>query len=124
MENGKNLIKWIEEQEKNALAFGFYWETIDQLLEQITSECKEVKEAWEKNDKKHLQEEVGDLMQAAVSLAIFCQLDPEETLQNSILKFQSRYEKLIECVHKDGLPHLKGQPSSLLLHYWRKAKQS
>ena len=68
------LFKRIEEQELTAKQYGFYWERIDQLLDQIKSECEEVEESWKKNDRAHLQEEVGDLLNAAVSLAIFCNL--------------------------------------------------
>lgn len=54
-----------------AKEFGFYWENFSQLIEQIQSECVEIQEAWDKKDIDHLQEEVGDLIQAAISLSIF-----------------------------------------------------
>lgn len=40
-----SIFKKIEEQEKESKDFGFYWENIDQLLEQILSECAEIKDA-------------------------------------------------------------------------------
>lgn len=115
-------LKRIETQEHAAKRFGFYWEHLDQLIEQIQSECIEIKEAWDKNDLKHLQEEVGDLLHAALSLAIFCRLDPKETLLLSSDKFQKRYDKLVSLAQQDGLENLKGKSFDVLLDYWNRAK--
>ena len=124
MPKAKNdLLQKIIDQEKTAAEFGFYWESIEQLLEQIQSECVEVKEAWLKQDNIHLKEEVGDLMNAAVSLCIFLKLDPFETLHESVEKFQQRYDSLVKLVERDGLPHLKNKPLNILLDYWNKAKK-
>lgn len=118
-----DLFKQIEGQAITARQFGFYWEHIHQLIEQIQSECLEIQEAWQKNDRSHLQEEIGDLLQAAVSLAVFCQLDPHETLQKSAEKFQKRYDQLVALAQNDGHSHLHHQPFDVLMHYWKKAKK-
>jgi uncharacterized protein YabN with tetrapyrrole methylase and pyrophosphatase domain len=117
------LLKVVEEQEITAKKFGFYWERIEQLIEQIQSECVEVEKAWETNDRSHLAEEVGDLMQASVSLAIFCGLDPHETLRKSIEKFQKRYDKVVRLAARDGLDNLHDQSTEILMDYWNRAKQ-
>lgn len=117
------LLKRVEEQEMVARKFGFYWEHINQIIEQIQTECVEVQEAWQKNDRSHLQEEVGDLLQAAVSLVVFCDLDPHETLLKSIEKFQKRYDTVVELAHLDGYAHLQQQPFEVLLSYWKRAKK-
>lgn len=121
-DNSNSLFKRIEEQEMTAKYFGFYWERIDQLLDQIKSECEEVDESWKKNDRSHLQEEIGDLLQAAVSLAIFCNFDPGETLLKSVEKFQKRYDALVRLAKLDGHENLHQQPFEVLLHYWNQAK--
>lgn len=118
-----DLLKRVEEQELTCKDFGFYWETLDQLIDQITSECKEIKEAFEKGDEVHLQEEVGDLLQAAISLAVFCKLDPHQTLQNSIDKFQRRYEAVVAFAKQDGLSSLANRDFATLMHYWNLAKK-
>lgn len=119
----KCLLKRVEEQEIACRDFGFYWEHIDQLIEQIQNECLEVKDAWQKNDRTHLQEEIGDLIQAAISLAVFCDLDPHETLAKSIDKFQKRYDAVVEFAQKDGHQTLHHKPFDVLMHYWNLAKQ-
>jgi uncharacterized protein YabN with tetrapyrrole methylase and pyrophosphatase domain len=116
------LLKQTEELEISAKEFGFYWERIEQLIEQIQSECLEVKEAWENNDNAHLQEEIGDLIHATISLAVFCQFDPHETLANSLEKFQKRYNHVVHLAKEDGHSDLKQQPMDILMHYWNRAK--
>lgn len=117
-----DLLGKLVEQEKQALEFGFYWESLQQLVAQIVSECAEIEDAAVKSDKKHLQEEIGDLMSAAISLCIFFKMDPYETLKENIEKFQKRYDTLVSLVKQDGLNNLRGKPMSVLLSYWDKAK--
>ncbi len=116
------LLKRIETQEMAARKFGFYWERINQLLEQIQSECTEVQEAWEEGDHAHLQEEIGDLLHTTVCLAVFFDFDPHETLLKSIEKFQKRYNIVVELAQRDGYTHLQQQPFEVLLDYWKRAK--
>lgn len=118
-----DLFTKIEEQELQAKQFGFYWENIDQLLEQIQNECQEVKEAAENQDQHHLEEEIGDLLLAATSLAIFCKVNPSESLSKSVAKFQKRYDTLVALAQKDGLTHLHHQPFDVLMNYWQEAKK-
>lgn len=116
------LLKRVEKQEIEAQAFGFYWENFYQLIEQIRSECIEIQEAWEINDRRHLQEEIGDLIHAVVSLAAYCKLDPSETLKQSIEKFQRRYDTVVQMVQKEGHDNLHKQPFDVLMSYWKRAK--
>lgn len=118
-----NLFKRIEAQENAARQFGFYWSNIDELITQIQSECIEIQEAWQSGEKKHLEEEIGDLLLASISLAIFCDLDPQITLCKSTEKFQKRYNSLVELAHTDGYSELKQQSVEVLMSYWKRAKQ-
>jgi uncharacterized protein YabN with tetrapyrrole methylase and pyrophosphatase domain len=117
------MMKRVEELEKAARKFGFYWTHLSQLIEQVKSECQEIQEAAQNNDRTHLQEEVGDLIHAALSLAVFCDLDPTETLQIATDKFEKRYNKVVELAKQDGHDTLRNQPFHLLMHYWNLAKK-
>lgn len=119
----KCLLKQVETQELASKEFGFYWENPLQLIEQIMSECEEIKEALQHSPRSHLEEEIGDLMLASVSLAVFCQFDPHETLKKSISKFQKRFEHLKQLVLQDGKMTLENEPFEVLVHYWKKAKK-
>jgi len=116
------LLKQVEKQELVAKEFGFYWENFHQLIEQIQNECIEIQEAWNKENIPHLQEEVGDLMQAAISLAVFCKLDPCETLSKSIEKFQQRYDVVVQLANSEGYENLHKQSFEILMDYWKRAK--
>ena len=116
------LLKQVEKQELVAKEFGFYWENFHQLMEQIQNECMEIQEAWDKEDIDHLQEEIGDLIQAAISLAVFCKLDPRETLSKSIEKFQRRYDAVVQLARSEGHDNLLKQSFELLMDYWKRAK--
>lgn len=116
------LLKEVERQELNAKEFGFYWESLQQLIDQVKSECNEIQEAWDKNNSLHLQEEIGDLIQAAISLAVFCKLDPHETLQKSIEKFQHRYDTVVSLAQNEGYKNLHKQSFEKLMDLWNQAK--
>jgi uncharacterized protein YabN with tetrapyrrole methylase and pyrophosphatase domain len=116
------LLKKVEKQELIAKEFGFYWESFLQLIEQIQSECREVQEAWNKEDMVNLQEEIGDLMQAVISLSVFCKLDPCETLSKSIEKFQRRYNLVVHQAHNEGYENLHQQSFETLMNLWELAK--
>ena len=122
--NGDCLLKKVEKQEAEAQKFGFYWDNFLQLIEQIQSECAEIQEAWDKKQSAPLQEEIGDLIQAAISLAVFCKFDPYETLQKSIEKFQKRYDAVVRMALEDGRSNLHNQPIDVLMNYWNRAKKS
>jgi tetrapyrrole methylase family protein/MazG family protein len=123
LDKNQNVFKKIEEQEMVARQFGFYWETMEQLTEQIQSECLEIKEAMQKNDHSHLEEEIGDLLQAAISLAIFCEINPEKALLKSIEKFQKRYDRLVALARQDGRENLQNEKMEVLMSYWKRAKK-
>ncbi len=116
------LLKEVEKQEIVAKEFGFYWENFSQLIEQVQNECTEIQEAWDKKDTDHLQEEVGDLIQAAICLAVFCKLDPRETLLKSIEKFQRRYDVVVQLARSEGHENLHKQSFEILMDYWKRAK--
>lgn len=124
MSDKKCLFERVQEQEMAARDFGFYWDELHQLLEQIHSECGEIQEAWDHHDKVHLEEEVGDLLQAAISLAVFCKLDPYEALRKATDKFQKRYDQVVALAHQDGHSNLHQQPFEVLLKYWKAAKKN
>ncbi|MDP1879508.1 MAG: MazG nucleotide pyrophosphohydrolase domain-containing protein [Parachlamydiaceae bacterium] len=116
------LLKQVEQQELEAKEFGFYWENFQQLMDQINSECDEIQEAWVNENLLHLQEEIGDLIQAAISLAVFCKLDPHETLQKSIEKFQKRYDTVVLLAQNEGYKNLHKQSFDKLMDFWNQAK--
>ncbi|MBA3813660.1 MAG: nucleoside triphosphate hydrolase [Alphaproteobacteria bacterium] len=110
--------------ESQADEFGFMWHAPSQILDQIQSECEEIKQTLkQQGGRNHLQEEIGDLIHAAFSLCLFCEFDAEETMVKSIDKFEIRFNKLKRLVHESAQGSLKGQPVEVLMDFWNQAKQ-
>jgi uncharacterized protein YabN with tetrapyrrole methylase and pyrophosphatase domain len=105
-----------------AADFGFQWETAEQIIEQARSELHEIEEILHDSNRERLQEEIGDLMHAVFSLCVFCQFDPNETLRNSVEKFERRFNEVKLLALKQGLNTLQGQNFDTLMEFWEKAK--
>lgn len=116
-------LKKLIELENEASEFGFCWENETQILQQIQSECTEIKENLMDANHLKLKEEIGDLLHAAFSLCIFCQFDPEETLEKSIAKFERRLKLVKEIAKEKGLSNLKGFSFVELMRIWDEAKE-
>jgi len=93
------LLDKISALEEEASQFGFKWQSADQIMNQIHSECDEIKEHLDHDSSKAnqtaLQEEIGDLLHAVFSLCIFCKLSPRVTLGQSLTKFERRLRAVV-----------------------------
>ncbi len=85
---------------KNAVKKGFEWPNEESLWECFESEIKEFKEAVSKNDKTNEEEELGDLLFAAVNLARWNKIDAEQALLKANKKFMKRFRKMEELATK------------------------
>ena len=118
-----NSVKEITISEQEAIEFGFNWTHPDQIFDQIQSECQEIREVLDDSAKKdELENELGDLMHATISLCVFTGFDPETALQKTLLKFNKRFIEVVRLAKQDGHTNLKGQRSEILMSYWNKAK--
>ena len=117
-----NILNKLTELEDQAAQFGFKWETPEQIMAQIHSECSEIDVNLKDHDKEKLQEEIGDLLHAVFSLCVFCKFSPEETLQKSVKKFERRFRAVKEIAYKQGLNTLDGLEFDELMRLWDEAK--
>ena len=121
-----DYLKKVIELEDEAEQFGFRWETTDQIMEQIQSECIEINEhlnsELEPLNKIELQEEIGDLLHAVFSLCVFCKLNPPETLAKTLTKFERRLNAVKKITQDNGLTNLNGHSFDELMNIWKKAK--
>ncbi len=109
--------------EKKAKDFGFDWPHTHMILDQIISECAEIKESIDHNEgQNRLQEEIGDLLHAAVSLVVFNGFDVSDTLGRVNVKFESRINHMIALAKEQGLMSFHGQSFDWMLDLWAKAK--
>lgn len=121
-----NLLEKITALEQEADNFGFRWESADQIMAQIHSECLEINadlnDLAEGSDHGKLQEEIGDLLHAVFSLCVFCQFDPKETLEKALIKFDRRLNAVKKIAHAQGLATLQGYSFDELMEFWERAK--
>ncbi|NVJ46681.1 MAG: nucleoside triphosphate pyrophosphohydrolase [Cytophagia bacterium] len=119
------LVKAIRIQDK-ARGVGFDWEKKEQVWEKVEEEMQEFKEEFnaESNsiDKEKATLEFGDLLFSLVNYARFIDIDPEEALERTNLKFIKRFQYLESESKKDGKDI--GEMSLAEMDvYWEKAKQ-
>ncbi|MGL5741965.1 MAG: MazG nucleotide pyrophosphohydrolase domain-containing protein [Legionella sp.] len=120
-----SLLNKVELLEREAAEFGFQWETAAQIMKQISSECAEVAEHLQPENKGNrlaLQEEIGDLLHAVFSLCVYCQFSPKETLNQTLEKFDRRLQAVKTITQEKGLDNLQGQPLKELMAIWDQAK--
>lgn len=77
---------------KKAAKIGFDFQTSEELLEKLDEEVLEIKDAIQKGDITHIEEEIGDLLLQIVNLSRFFKLNAENALTKSVEKFINRFE--------------------------------
>lgn len=122
-----NLLDKVVTLENEAADFGFKWENTDQIMAQIQSECLEIKEHLDQGlnetNQGKAQEEIGDLLHAVFSLCVFCNLNPAETLSQTLNKFERRLNAVKIIAQERGATHLKGYSFDKLMELWDTAKE-
>ena len=89
-----------EKIQKKAAKVGFDWDSVDGAVDKLSEELDEVKEAIAGHGDP--AEELGDLLFAAVNVARFLKVDPEDTLQAACDKFAARFRRVEEAVTAQG----------------------
>jgi tetrapyrrole methylase family protein / MazG family protein len=79
---------------RKASRAGFDWDNAHGIFEKLREECAELRHASETKDAARVEEEMGDLLFAAVNLARFLQVDPEIALKNANAKFARRFREM------------------------------
>jgi len=88
---------------KKAARVGFDWPHVAPVFDKIQEEIEELREAAERGDPEHIQEELGDLLFAVSNLVRKYGFEPEETLRAANRKFVKRFRSM------EGLARDQGQ---------------
>lgn len=111
--------------EKDTRDFGFDWESSYQIIDQAEDECREIRRALELSEGgERIQEEIGDLIHAAISLCLYAGFDVEETLDKVNHKFGRRMDAVKILTEQNGLSNLKGQSWDFMMSLWQQAKKA
>jgi tetrapyrrole methylase family protein/MazG family protein len=112
------LLKADKVQRKVARV-GFDWKKRKDVLAKIEEELCELKRA---RQRRHVEEELGDLLFAVVNLARFEGLQAEDLLNRSVVKFTKRFRQVEHAVHKRGRK-LEDCTLAELDEFWNAAKR-
>jgi len=119
------LVKAMRIQEK-ARGAGFDWEHKEQVWEKVQEELAEFGEefnpvAGKEPDKKKAEGEFGDLLFSLINFSRFIDINAEEALEKTNLKFIRRFNYLEQEAAKDG-KQLKDMTLAEMDEYWNRAK--
>jgi len=87
---------------KKAARTGFDWDNAPSILDKLAEESVELRAALEGKDSAKVEEEVGDLLFAAVNVARFLHVDPEIALKNANAKFVRRFQEMERLAAASG----------------------
>ena len=90
--------------QKRAASKGMDWREIDPVIEKVHEELTEIDEARKHGESQtRLEEEIGDLLFAAVNLARKLKVDPEVALRRATHKFGSRFRAVEHLANQRGI---------------------
>lgn len=95
------LARAVKLQDK-ASKVGFDWNDARLVLAKIREECDEVEEALSRDDRRHVAEEIGDVLFAVANLARHVKADPDAALRATNQKFERRFGYIEEQIEKTG----------------------
>src|SRR5712664_1297124 len=108
---------------RKASRIGFDWEEAGGVFEKMREETEELKKALREQDQPKMEEELGDLLFAAVNLSRFLKIGPEIPLQKANAKFSRRFRSMEALARKNGR-QFKDLPREEMEAFWETAKKS
>lgn len=108
---------------RRAARIGFDWENVEGVLEKINEESAELRRALASRNPADAEEEMGDLLFAAVNVARFLQIDPEIALKKANAKFSARFRQM-EIMAADSGRALADVPREEMEELWNAAKRT
>jgi uncharacterized protein YabN with tetrapyrrole methylase and pyrophosphatase domain len=92
------------EIQREATDLGFNWPDISGVLAKAHEEIEEIQGAVAEGNQEQARRELGDLLFAAVNMALFLHADPAHELRRANDRFNDRFAMLQEEVNGRGKP--------------------
>jgi len=108
---------------RKASRIGFDWEDAGGVFEKLLEETEELKKASKEQDHLRMEEELGDLLFAAVNLSRFLKIDPEIALKKANTKFSRRFREMERLALKNGR-EFKDLPREEMEALWDATKKA
>jgi tetrapyrrole methylase family protein/MazG family protein len=106
---------------RKASRIGFDWEDAGGIFEKMGEETRELQSALKTKETVRVEEELGDLLFAAVNLARFLKVDPEIALKKANAKFARRF-RVMEKLSRESGREFKNLPREEMEALWNTAK--
>ncbi len=88
--------------QKQAARVGFDWDETAPVMGKVREELDEVSQAMESEDKQNIENEIGDLLFSITNLARHLDIEPDNALRKSNLKFKRRFAYIEQALAKSG----------------------
>jgi len=116
-------LRWSAKLQKRAAHHGFDWDEITPVFNKLQEEIAELKaEIDQENNHDRIADELGDILFACVNLSRHLDVNPEQALRDSNLKFIERF-KVMEQLLSDEDRLMDDCSVAELEAYWQKAKR-
>lgn len=102
---------------------GFEWPDVHAALDKVNEEARELRAAVASGDTEAIGDELGDLLFAAVKVARFAGIDPEQAAHAACEKFIRRFSAMETAAANDGTA-LEQCTLEQMLTLWQQAKQT
>ena len=102
---------------------GFEWPDVHAALDKVDEETRELCAAVASGDTEAIGDELGDLLFAAVKVARFAGIDPEQAAHAACEKFIRRFSAMETAAANDGTA-LEQCTLEQMLSLWQQAKQT
>jgi tetrapyrrole methylase family protein/MazG family protein len=87
---------------RKAARIGFDWEDAGGVIEKLAEETEELQNALNSEHEGRIEEELGDLLFAAINLSRFLKTDPEIALKKANAKFSRRFRAMEKAARASG----------------------
>ena len=104
-------------------AVGFDWPTPTDVVLKVEEEVRELREAVDSGDRRHANEEMGDLLFSIANLARKLGIEPESALREANEKFTRRFQALEQKFEEAQTP-LSNASLEEMEDVWRSIKKS
>lgn len=108
---------------RRASRIGFDWDSAEGVLDKLREESAELQHALQGESAAKIEEEMGDLLFAAVNLARFLHVDPEIALKRANAKFASRFREMERMARESG-SELADTPRPAMEEFWERSKKN
>lgn len=110
--------------QKRAATVGFDWPTIEPVIDKIREEIAEVEAELDADhlNQQALEDEIGDVLFAVVNLARHAQVNPENALRRTNVKFKRRFQAIEKRLAEVGKTADELELNELEA-YWQEVKR-